>query len=281
MSLLMDSFWRALAYCVHPRVVLLSLLPLVIMVALTFALGYFFWESVLGAIREGLGSSDLMHSAWTLLDSWGMGGLKTVIPMLLVLALATPLIVILSVLAVALLMTPAMVELIARRRFPGLQKLGAASLLRSLWWSLASSALALLAMLLTFPLWFIPPLFIVLPPLIWGWLTYRVMSFDALADHATEEERHTVLRHHSLRLLGIGVVAGYLGAAPSLIWSFGMATIVMAPLLIPLSVWIYTLVFAFSSLWFTHYCLAALHDLRETRLRTVVAKLDTSVVESS
>jgi hypothetical protein len=28
------------------------------------------------------------------------------------------------------------------------------------------------------------------------------------------------------------------------------------------AIWIYTLVFAFSSLWFTHYCLAALAELR-------------------
>jgi hypothetical protein len=31
---------------------------------------------------------------------------------------------------------------------------------------------------------------------------------------------------------------------------------------VPLAIWIYTLVFAFSSLWFAHYCLAALEMLR-------------------
>ena len=35
MSLLLDSFWRAAAYCLHPRVIALSFLPLVIMVALS------------------------------------------------------------------------------------------------------------------------------------------------------------------------------------------------------------------------------------------------------
>jgi len=33
-------------------------------------------------------------------------------------------------------------------------------------------------------------------------------------------------------------------------------------ILVPLAIWIYTLVFAFSSLWFSHYCLAALQALR-------------------
>jgi hypothetical protein len=33
-------------------------------------------------------------------------------------------------------------------------------------------------------------------------------------------------------------------------------------ILVPLAIWIYTLVFAFASLWFAHYCLAALQTLR-------------------
>jgi len=33
--------------------------------------------------------------------------------------------------------------------------------------------------------------------------------------------------------------------------------------LVPIAIWIYTLVFAFSSLWFTHFCLTALQRLRE------------------
>jgi hypothetical protein len=36
-------------------------------------------------------------------------------------------------------------------------------------------------------------------------------------------------------------------------------------ILVPLAIWIYTLVFALSSLWFAHYCLAALQALRADR----------------
>ena len=35
-----------------------------------------------------------------------------------------------------------------------------------------------------------------------------------------------------------------------------------SPLLIVVSVWLYTMVFAFSALWFAHYCLAELEALR-------------------
>ena len=69
-----------------------------------------------------------------------------------------------------------------------------------------------------------------------------------------------------MSLLAIGVLSGYLGAAPSLIWASGAMFIAMAPILVPLAIWIYTLVFVFSSLWFAHYCLAALYDLRREQI---------------
>jgi hypothetical protein len=70
------------------------------------------------------------------------------------------------------------------------------------------------------------------------------------------------MRRHRVRLLGMGVLTGYLGAAPSLVWASGAIAIVFAPVLVPVAVWIYTLVFAFSALWFAHFALAALQALR-------------------
>jgi hypothetical protein len=66
-------------------------------------------------------------------------------------------------------------------------------------------------------------------------------------------------------LLGMGVLTGYLGAAPSLVWASGAIAIVFAPVLVPVAIWIYTLVFAFSALWFAHFTLAALQSLRRER----------------
>jgi hypothetical protein len=265
MNPIFDAFWRSVAYCLHPRVIVLSFLPLVLMVAITGGLGYFFWEPAIDHIRVGLESSRFLNSAWHWLERVGAGNLKSVLAPIIVIAIITPLVVVVSLLLVALLMTPVIVRLVAKRRFADLAKLQGGSFLGSVAWSLGSTAIALVAIVISAPLWLVPPLVLVLPPLIWGWLTYRVMAFDALAEHATVEERHTLFREHRTQLLGMGVFAGYLGAAPSLIWSFGVMTIVMAPILVPVSIWIYTLIFAFSSLWFSHYCLNALVELRRQR----------------
>ena len=129
-------------------------------------------------------------------------------------------------------------------------------------YSLALTLVALVAMLLSLPLWLVPPLVLVLPPLIWGWLTYRVMTYDMLADHASSDERHKLVARHRTSLLGIGVLTGYLGAAPSLLWASGVLFVAMAPVLLPIAIWVYTLVFAFSALWFGHFLPAALAALR-------------------
>jgi hypothetical protein len=49
----------------------------------------------------------------------------------------------------------------------------------------------MVALILTVPLWLVPPLALVIPPVIWGWLTAQVMTYDALAEHASREERLT------------------------------------------------------------------------------------------
>jgi MFS family permease len=261
----------------RPRVIALSFLPLVLMVALALGLGYYFWDAALDAVRLALETSALVNSVWVWLQSVGAGRLKMVLAPLIVIFAVTPLIVVLSLLLVALLMTPALTLLVAERRFPQLERKRGGSFLGSLMWSLGSALLALLAMVLSSPLWLLPPLILLVPPLIWGWLTYRVMAFDALAEHATPQERQQIFREHRLTLLGIGILSGYLGAAPSLIWASGAMFVAMAPILVPVAIWVYTLVFAFSSLWFAHYALAALEKLRQKE--SVKAAEQTLIVE--
>ena len=262
MSKLLDSFWRAAVYCLHPRVIALSVLPLVIMAVIALGLGYFFWDNALMQIRFGLESFELLGTMVRWLEGLGLGGLRLVLAPVVLLFLAIPVIVIVSLLFVAIFMTPAMVALVAERRFPKLERKEGGSLLTSLAWSFGSTLVAAVALVLSIPLWLVPPLILILPPLIWGWLTYRVMSYDALSNHASAEERRQIFKEHRSSLLTIGVISGYLGAAPSVIWASGAMFVAAAPILVPLAIWIYTLVFAFSSLWFSHYALTALEQLR-------------------
>ncbi|OYU00526.1 MAG: hypothetical protein CFE40_04365 [Burkholderiales bacterium PBB1] len=265
MKLLIDSFWRAAAYCLHPRVIALSLMPLLLMAVAALGLGYFLWDPALAWVRAGLETQVWLGSVMTWFDSMGIGGLQALLAPLLIVFLAMPVIVIVSLLVVAALMTPAMLNLVAERRFQSLERRHGGSTTAGVFASLGATLMALVALVLSIPLWFVPPLVLILPPLIWGWLTYKVMTYDVLAEHATKEERREIVRRHRSALLGMGVLTGYLGAAPSLLWASGVLFLALAPVLVPVAIWIYTLVFAFSALWFSHYALAALLSLRAER----------------
>lgn len=271
MRLLLDSFWRAVAYCMLPRVIVLSLLPLALMVALAAGLGYFYWEASVAWTRGALDAWPLLSSFWAWIGRLFSGDVAGMLAPLVVVFAATPLIVVLCLLIVAGFMAPALTRLVAERRFPSLEQKKGASFFGSALRSIGVTLLALVALVVSMPLWLIPPLVLILPPLIWGWLTYRVMSFDALADHASPEERAALLRAHRLPLLCIGVLCGYLGAAPSLVWASGLLFAAAFFVLVPIAIWIYTLVFAFSALWFAHYCLDALGQLRAQRAVAEVA----------
>ena len=115
---LLDAFWRAVAYCLHPKVILLSLAPLVLVGGAVALIGYWFWEPAVDAVRGSLEQWSLLASFFGWLASVGAGGFQSVFAPLVIVALAIPLCVVASLVLVAWLMTPAMVRLVEVRRFP-------------------------------------------------------------------------------------------------------------------------------------------------------------------
>ena len=264
MGRVMDAFWRAAAYCLHPRVIALSFMPLLLTAGLAWVLGYFFWEPAVDAVRTTLNAWQLIDSLLSYLNFIGANDFRAALAPLIVVLLALPVLVVASLFMVALLMSPALAALVASRRFSQMEKKhGGSAWWKSLAWSAWHCLLAALMLLVSLPFWLIPPLALIVPPLIWGWLGYRVLAFDSLAVHASVEERQQLMQEHRAPLLLLGVITGYLGAAPAAIWAAGMMTVVLFPFLALVSVWLYVLVFAFSTLWFSHYLLAALADLRK------------------
>jgi hypothetical protein len=257
------AFWRALATCIHPRVLLWSLLPLLAALALVGTAGLLGWEPATDAVRGGLEQFSLGLPVWQWLGSMNMGSMRAWVAPMIVVALAVPLVLVLTLLLVALLAAPAVVSRVASSGFPALEAKQGATWWQGLAWSLVCTAAALLALALSVPLWLVPPLVLVLPPLIWGWLTCRVLAFDVLARHASAEERRQVMRGRRWSLLVMGVASGYLGALPTLIWSAGGMALLFAPFLMLLAVWMYTVIFVFAACWFAHFCLAELQALRE------------------
>jgi hypothetical protein len=53
-----------------------------------------------------------------------------------------------------------------------------------------------------------------------------------------------------------------LGAVPTFFWATSALALVLFPIVSFVALWIYSLIFVFAALWFTHYLLEALKELR-------------------
>jgi len=204
--------------------------------------------------------------------SWlGLGALKTVIVPLIAMWLLLPFMILTALLLTGLLAMPVIIKHVASRHYPEMQERKGGTLWGSLWMAASSYFVFAVLWIIVLPLSVIPPVGFIVQPILWGWLTYRVIAFDALADHADAAELKIILREHRWPLLLIGVITGALGAAPMLLWLGGVLSVVLFPLLAGFSIWLYLVVFIFTGLWFEHYCLAALAKYRAVGVSEVSA----------
>ncbi len=266
----MTSIFRALARAarsqMHPKMLLLTLLPLLIAAVLWGGVLWSGGESAVNAIQHFLSNSSL--ASWVQ-SAAGRVGLTQVswhwetfaAPVLFALLLV-PAVVLSVIVIIGMIGAPIAVKHVSRA-YPHVQARPGGGFFASVGNALGASVVFMLAWILTLPLWLLPPLNLIVPMLLWGWLNYRVMLFDALAAHALPEERRDIIRRHRGALLAIGILVAALGVVPTLIWVGGaVITVVFAPVFAIVTLWLYVLIFTYSSLVFAHFGLDALGRLR-------------------
>lgn len=257
------AYGRALRSQFSSRMLLLSIVPLLLSLALWGGLLYAGLQPLYDWLQATFRDYGLFETSGSILATLGLGFLKTlVVPLAAMLALL-PLMIITSLLFIGVGAMPAIARHVSRVQFPGLERKEGGSFLGSLGVNLSGIAVFVLLWIVTLPLYALAPIALVVQAVLWGWLTARVMSYDALSIHASLEERQTIVRTRRRQLLLIGTISGLLGALPGVAWIGGaLLSVVLFPVLAVLSIWLYLIIFIFTGLWFQYYCLQALADLR-------------------
>ncbi|WP_043283958.1 EI24 domain-containing protein [Paraburkholderia oxyphila] len=267
MNDLLRSFGRALAGVFHPSMLFLTFVPFLVAAAVWGGLLYVFWQPLIDALRPALehwwASAYLYH----LFDLLGYGTLRNMIGPFVVIVLSVPLIVITVLLLIVAISMPRVIRHLTARQYAMLEARHGGSWYGSLFHSLWTTVACIALLCVSLPLWFFPPFFALVPPLLWGWLTYRVMTYDALALHATAEERRELVRRYRLPLLAIGVASGLLSSLPTAVWIASAWLLLFFPFVAVATIWIYAFILVFTALWFGHYCLRALQRLRTEEAR--------------
>lgn len=260
------SWGRAIGAQLSGRMLMLSILPFVLSMLLWGVLLYLCFQPLLDTIQGWFSGYGVYGASATVLAWVGMGVLKAIAVPLAAMLILLPLMIITALLFMALFAMPAIGRFAEARLAPSIGKLEArhgGSLLGSLATGLGAILLFIVLWVLSLPLYLFPPVAVLAQVLLWGWLTARVMSYDALAGFASAEERTILLQRHRRDLLVIGIVSGVAGALPGIAWIGGaLVSVVLFPFLAMLSIWLYVIIFMFTGLWFYFYLLPALQALR-------------------
>lgn len=261
------SFGLAMVGTMHPKMLWLSLRPFLIVSILWGTLIWLMWTPALEVLGNFLTTS--VFTSWIQegLIWAGFENARAWIAPLFFVMLLIPLISISLLVFIAFTTVPAIVNKVARQAaYQNLDRKKGGGLFGSFVYTIWSALICLALVMLTLPVWWIPPLVAVLPPLIWGWLTMRLMSYDVLAQHATVQERDQLLEKYRWPLLAMGIISGMLGAVPTFFWATSALALVLFPIVSFVALWVYSIIFVFAALWFTHFLLDALKELREEEL---------------
>jgi hypothetical protein len=264
LSDLIRSLGLALVGTMHPKMLWLSFRPFLIVSIFWGVVIWLIWSPALEMLRTFLTASIFTSWIQSGLEYVGFDEARAWIAPLFLVILLIPIIAISLLVFIAFSTVPAVVDSVVKQKaYEGLVRIKGGSFVGSFFYTLWSALICLALMMLTLPVWWIPPLFAILPPLLWGWLTMRLMAYDVLLDHATPDERSQLLEEHRWTLLGMGVVAGMIGAVPTFFWATSVLALVLFPFVSFVALWIYSLIFIFSALWFSHFLLHALKQLRQ------------------
>ncbi|WP_219349923.1 EI24 domain-containing protein [Polynucleobacter cosmopolitanus] len=257
------AFGLSMIGLVHPKMLWLSLRPFLFVSIAWGILFFFIWEPTLEIIRVFITTSFLTAWIADVMSATGWDEIRAVMAPLLLVMVLIPLITISLLVFVAFTSIPAVIKHLSKQtQYQSLHQANAGGVWGSIVYALISIFICFFFLLITLPIWWIPPMVAILPPLLWGWLTMRLMSYDVLALHASAEERDALIAEHRWRLLAMGIISGLVGAVPTFFWATSAIAFIFFPIVSFFALWIYSLVFIFSALWFAHYLLNALREYR-------------------
>lgn len=239
MNDVVQALSRAFGSVVHPRMLALTVWPMLIALALWLGLAWLYWDSWSQLISAWVARFDI--SDW--LQLHGFSGVVRYSVWVLLSLLLAPMILITAVLVAAVLEMPLIVRFISARYYPTLEKRRGGTTLGSLGNALIAVLVFAGLWIVTLPLWLTGVLAPVLPLVLGAYLNQRLFRYDALSDHASAEEFGLILATNWGAMYALGFMLALLYYVPLLN--------LMAPVI--------------SGLAFTHFGLARLEALRRAR----------------
>ncbi len=196
----------------HPHMLALIFWPFVASVLFWGTLSFFFWHGWHQLLSGWIEHTSLQESLARGFFAILAGYLVTFV---LIVFLASA-VYMTSLLVTSLIAMPVMVAYVARTSYPGLVRKHGGSLAGSLLNSLLAVSIFLLAWLFALPFWLFTPLAPLVSLLLSAYLCQRLFRYDALSEHASQQEFRRLRQQSSGKFYLLGLITGLLQFVPLL-----------------------------------------------------------------
>jgi hypothetical protein len=205
------SLLYGFANLLHPRMLWLMLWPMLVSLGVWGTAAIVLW--VRTAVWLG-GVLEQWLDAAPFIARFDLGDATLIAAHVVLFLLFVPLVYLTALFILGVFGMQAMVEHVARRSYPGLERRRSGGMAGSIWnGCVALAGMALLG-ILSLPLWLAPPLWPVIMVVILGWVNQRLLRYDALAEHADRDEMQRVFRGHRTPLYVLGALLALIAYVP-------------------------------------------------------------------
>ena len=192
----------------HPRILMIVLWPMLFALLFWGVLTWIFWADWLATLNDWTRPAELF------LQQYALAWLASAFTAILLVLMITPLALMTALLIAATIAMPMMVNYVAQRDFPELQRRHGGTAWGSIWNALIATGVFIGLWLLTLPFWLIAGLGMVFSLFLTAYLNQRLFRYDALAEHASRAEFEQILLQNNNSFYGIGLFVAVLYFVP-------------------------------------------------------------------
>ena len=211
MTQILDAIVRAFRDLFQFKVLWIVIWPMLASVLLWLVLGVVFWNTFSGWIASDLTVIGVQEWLEGLKPRW----VANVIQITAHLILFVPLVFTTALLITAFFAMPALIRLVADRDYPHLQRENGGSNIGNLLNAALAIGVFIAIWVLSLPLWLIG-IGVIVPFVAATYLNQRLFRFDAVAEHASNEEMKSMFSTYQPSWWGLGLFTGLLQFVPIL-----------------------------------------------------------------
>jgi hypothetical protein len=208
---IVGSLLYGLANLLHPRMLWLMVWPMLVSLAVWGTAAIFLWTRMALWLAELLRHWLEPAAGFVRFD---FGNATLIAANVVLFLLFVPLVYLTALFILGMFGMQKMVDHVAERSFPTLERRHGAGLAGSIWNGAVALSGMVVLFIVTLPLWILPPLWPLIPLAIFAWVNQRLLRYDALAEHADRVEMARIFRERRGGLWLMGVLLALLAYVP-------------------------------------------------------------------